>query len=283
MRKYWNAISVAALGLSFLIAVASFAQDTPGPGAGTPGPGKGKAGKGKAKAPSLPAPRNKEGRIVLGPGAAGTGFWGGGGSIIGGAGNLALEAVPFQPWARGLYDLRRTNAGQEDDPHVRCMPPGGPRQFQTPNGFEFLEMPDLKRIYIVFGGGPRSWRVIYMDGRKLPTNDEDRVPTFLGYSTGHWEGDTLVVESEGYNEKFWMHRGGLPHTVALHLTEKFTRPDFDTLKYEVTINDPKAYTRPWTGSFNVPWTYTNWDGSPGGELQEYFCQDYERDVQLFDK
>jgi hypothetical protein len=93
----------------------------------------------------------------------------------------------------------------------------------------------------------------------------------------------LVVESEGYNEKFWMHRGGLPHTDALHLTEKFTRPDFDTLKYEVTINDPKAYTKPWTGSFTVPWTYTNWDGTPGGEIQEYFCQDYERDVQLFDK
>jgi hypothetical protein len=276
-------LSGAALALSLLGAVAVLAQDTPGPSAGTPGPGKGKGAKGKSKAPSQPAPKNKDGRVSLGPGAAGTGFWGGGGSIIGGAGNLALEAVPFQPWARALYDARRSNEGQRDDPHVRCMPPGGPRAFQTPNGFEFLEQPELKRIYIVFGGGPRSWRVIYMDGRKLPPNDEDRVPTYLGYSVGHWEGDTLVVESEGYNEKFWMHRGGLPHTDALHLTEKFTRPDFDTLKYEVTINDPKAYTRPWTGSFTVPWTYTNWDGTPGGEIQEYFCQDYERDVQLFDK
>ncbi len=284
MRGWWG---TAALGVSLMCAAAMLAQDTPGPGAGTPGPGKGKGGKGKAaKAASAPAPRNAAGRVVLGPGAAGRGYWGGGGSIIGKAGsptNLDEADVPFQDWARELYKVRRTNEGQKDDPHVRCMPPGGPRAFQTPNGFEFLEMPELKRIYVVFGGGPRSWRVIYMDGRALPPADEDRAPTYTGYSTGHWEGDTLVVESEGYNERFWMHRGGLPHSDALHMTERFSRPDFDTLKYEVTINDPKVYTKPWTGGFNVPWTYTNWDGSPGGEITEYFCQDYERDVESFDK
>lgn len=277
MRR-WHLAAAAALAVALLYAPGSEAQ--------TPGPGKGKA-KGKAaKGPSRPAPRNKDGRVVLGPGEDGRGFWGGGGSIIGKgalATNLDEEEVPFQPWARALYKARRTNEGQRDDPHVRCMPPGGPRQFQTPNGFEFLEMPELKRIYIVFGGGPRSWRVIYMDGRALPPADEDRIPTYLGYSSGRWEGDTLVVESEGYNERFWMHRGGLPHTDALHLTERFSRPDFDTLRYEVTVNDPKAYTRPWTGGFTVPWTYTNWDGTPGGEIHEYFCQDYERDVESFEK
>jgi hypothetical protein len=74
-----------------------------------------------------------------------------------------------------------------------------------------------------------------------------------------------------------MHRGGLPHTDALTLTERFSRPDFDTLRYEVTIDDPKAYTRPWSGGFNVSWTYTNWDGTPGGDIHEYFCQENERD------
>ena len=69
----------------------------------------------------------------------------------------------------------------------------------------------------------------------------------------------------------------MPHTDALHLTERFTRPDYDTLKYEVTVNDPKAYTKPWNGGFTVPWTYTNWDGTPGGEMHEYLCQDNERD------
>jgi hypothetical protein len=177
-----------------------------------------------------------------------------------------------------LYAVRQ-GEGQKDDPHARCKPPGGPRQLQTPNGFEFLEIADPPKIVMLFGGGPRSWRAIYMDGRSLPPANEDRVPTYLGYSTGRWEGDTLVVESEGYNEKFWFHRGGLPHTDALHLTERFSRPDYDTLRYDVTVKDPKAYTRPWSGGFTVPWTYTNWDGSPGGEIQEYFCQDDERDYQ----
>jgi hypothetical protein len=249
---------------------------------GTPGPSAMK--KGKAKGPSAPAPRNAEGRVILGPGPGQRGFWGGGGSIVGRGGgtkpNLSVDQVPFQPWAKALYEVRQ-HEGQKDDPHIRCLPPGGPRQFQTPNGFEFLEIPDQKKIVILFGGGPRSWRAIYTDGRALPPANEDRVPTYLGYSTAHWEGDTLVVESEGYNEKFWMHRGGLPHTDALHLTERFTRRDYDTLVYDVTINDPKAYTKPWTGGFTVPWTYTNWDGTPGGDIQEYFCQDDERDYKTF--
>jgi hypothetical protein len=272
-----NRLVAAAMtvGLSAALAPWVMAQETPGP-VQTSGPGRG-----KKRGPTSPAPRNKDGRVSLGPGPGQTGFWGGGGSIVGRGGsslptNLLIGDVPFQPWAAALYKIRQ-GAGQKDDPHARCLPPGGPRQFQTPNGFEFLEIPDQKKIVIVFGGGPRSWRVIYTDGRALPKADEDRIPTYFGYSSGHWEGDTLVVESEGYNEKFWFHRGGLPHTDALHLTERFSRPDYDTLKYEVTVNDPKAYTRPWNGGFTVPWTYTNWDGTPGGEIQEYLCQDNERD------
>jgi hypothetical protein len=272
-----NGLTAAAMavGLSMALAPWVMAQETPGP-VQTSGPGRG-----KKRGPAQPAPRNKDGRVSLGPGPGQTGFWGGGGSIVGRGGsslptNLLIGDVPFQPWAASLYKIRQ-GPGQKDDPHARCLPPGGPRQFQTPNGFEFLEIPDQKKIVIVFGGGPRSWRVIYTDGRALPKADEDRIPTYFGYSSGHWEADTLVVESEGYNEKFWFHRGGLPHTDALHLTERFSRPDYDTLKYEVTVNDPKAYTKPWNGGFTVPWTYTNWDGTPGGEIQEYLCQDNERD------
>jgi hypothetical protein len=271
MRRVW--IAALAAG-AFLAALVAAPAQTPGPGRG-----KGKA----APAASRPAPRNAQGRVTFGPGPDGKGFWGGGGSIIGrGRGslptNLLPEDVPFQPWARALYAVRQ-NEGQKDDPHARCMPPGGPRQFQTPNGFEFIEDPERKRIAILFGGGPRSWRVIPLDGRALPPPGEDRIATYFGYSTGRWEGDTLVVESEGYNERFWFHRGGLPHTEALHLTERFSRPDFDTLVYQVTVNDPHAYTAPWSGGFTVPWTYTNWDGSEGGEIHEYFCQDNERDYQ----
>jgi hypothetical protein len=269
--------AAAAMAVALALAVISFAQETPGPGAG-----KGKL-KGKArKGPSEPAPRNAEGRVTFGPGPGQKGFWGGGGSITGRGGNslptnLMPADVPLQPWARALWQVRQKE-GQKDDPHARCLPPGGPRQFQTPNGFEFLEIADQKKIVIVFGGGPRSWRTIWLDGRALPPADEDRIPTYFGYSSGHWQDkDMLVVESEGYNEKFWFVRGGLPHTDALHLTERFSRPDYDTLKYEVTVNDPKAYTRPWDGGFTVPWTYTNWDGTPGGEIHEYLCQDNERD------
>lgn len=251
----------------------------------TPGPGR---GRGAAAGPSKPAPRHPDGHVNLGPPPGEKGFWGGGGSIVATAGrggrggaaskNLTIDQIPFQPWARALYEVR-LKVGDKDDPHARCTPPGGPRQFQTPNGFEFIEQPELKRMIIVFGGGPRSWRLIHMDGRKLPDpHDPDLPDTYFGYSVGRWEGDTLVVESTGYNEKFWMHRGGLPHTDALRLTERFTRVDYDTLLYEVTVDDPKAYTRPWSGSFTVPWTYTNWDGTPGGEIHEYFCQDNERDA-----
>jgi hypothetical protein len=250
------------------------------------GPAAGRAGgrgRGAARGPSKPTPRRADGRVNLGPPPGERGFWGSGGSILaGGRGgapskNLTVDQVPFQPWAKALYEIRQ-KVGDKDDPHARCMPPGGPRQFQTPNGFEFIEQPELKRMIIVFGGGPHTWRLIAMDGRALPKHDDPDLPdTFFGYSVGRWEGDTLVVESTGYNEKFWMHRGGLPHTDALTLTERFSRPDYDTLRYEVTVDDPKAYTRPWTGSFTVAWTYTNWDGSPGGEIHEYFCQENERD------
>ena len=272
------------------IAAPAGAQTDPAGGGGL-GPATGRAGgrggRGAAAGPRKPTPRHADGRVNLGPPPGERGFWGSGGSIVANAGrgraggapstNLTPDQIPFQPWAKALYEIRQ-KVGDKDDPHARCVPPGGMRQFQTPNGFEFVEQPDLKRMYIVFGGGPRSWRLIQMDGRKLPDpHDEDLPDTYFGYSVGRWEGDTLVVESTGYNEKFWMHRGGLPHTDALKLTERFSRPDYDTLRYEVTIDDPKAYTKPWTGSFTVAWTYTNWDGTPGGDIHEYFCQENERD------
>ena len=249
-------LTIVAAGLFCLLLIPVAAQETPGPGrgaqgrggggGGTPGPGR---GRGAAAGPSKPTPRFSDGHVNLGAPAGGSGFWGGGGSIVGKRGsslptNPEVGEVPFQPWAKALYEVRQ-KVGDKDDPHARCLPPGGPRQFQTPNGFEFIEQPDRKRITIIFGGGPRSWRFIYLDGRPLPSLDDlDLIPTYFGYSTGKWMGDTLVVESTGYNEKFWFHRGGLPHTDALHLTERFSRPDFDTLRYEVTVDDPKAYTRP---------------------------------------
>lgn len=180
----------------------------------------------------------------------------------------ADKVAPFQPWAKGLYEYRQRTL-LKDDPMLSCLPPGGPRIFQVAHGVQFLEQPERQRIFVMSGGGNRNWRLIYLDGRALP-HSEDVTPTYFGYSSGHWDGDTLVVESDAFNERFWFSGGGLPHTEALRLTEKFSRPDFDTLKYEVTVNDPGAYTRPWSSAWTLHWV-------AGQEIQEYFCQDNPHD------
>ena len=111
--------------------------------------------------------------------------------------------------------------------------------------------------------------MVPLDGRALP-NVDNETPTYFGFSTGRWEGDTLVVTSTGYNERFWFSNGGLPHTESLKLTERFTRPDFNTLRYEVTVDDVGAYTRPWTSAWTLQWVANE-------EIPEYFCDDNNRD------
>jgi hypothetical protein len=171
-----------------------------------------------------------------------------------------VSEVPFQPWAKDLYTFRQRNPFE---PHTRCKPSGGVRQFVTPYGAEFVDMPELKRVFIMDIGGPHSYRIVFMDGRPHP---KDLEPSYFGHSIGHWEGDTLVVDTVGFNEQFWIDREGSPHTEKLHFIEKFTRTDFNTMKYEVTIDDPGAYTRPWSSGFLLRWT-------PNLELFEYVCQD----------
>ncbi|HET9943703.1 MAG TPA: hypothetical protein VFR05_10195 [Terriglobia bacterium] len=173
---------------------------------------------------------------------------------------LTISEVPFQPWARALYLYRQEN---QLEPHTRCKPSGGPRPFLTPYGVEFLELRDLQRIVIVDIGGPHTIRVIYTDGRPHPA---DLPPGYLGHSTGKWEGKTLLVDTVGFNERFWIDRFGLPHTHLLHVTERFTRIDDTTLKYEVTIDDRGAYTAPWTSGVLLRW-------NPNQDLFEYVCQD----------
>ena len=120
--------------------------------------------------------------------------------------NLKIPDVPFQDWARALYESRQAN-NTADDPHVRCKSSGGPRLYHTPYGFEIVDIPELERIYVMGVGGPHTWRVIYMDGRERP---KDIDPSFHGYSIGHWEGEKLVVESTNFNQRFWLSREGIP-------------------------------------------------------------------------
>lgn len=247
--------------------------------------GRGARGAAQPAAPSKPTPHWPDGRVNLSQAPGIKGFWNVmGGNPIGKTGtglptNLTLEEVPFQDWARELYAYRQSRGGL-DDPHARCQPAGGMRFFTVPNGMEIIDQPELQRMFIIDGEN-RDWRRIAMEpGRKHPPEDQLN-PSYFGDSIGHWEGETLVVDTVGFNEKFWFIRGGLPHTRYMHLTERFTRIDFDTLKYEVTIDDKGAYTRPWNGGWLIKWQYTNYDSSPGGEIHEYFCIDNERDAIEF--
>ena len=175
--------------------------------------------------------------------------------------DIKVSQIPFQEWAKELFAYRRVNTDR-DSPHARCKPSAGPRQITTAYGFEFLELPELKQAIIFDIGGPQTFRVVYMDGRPHPEKLE---PSYYGHSIGRWEGDTLVVDTVGFNEKHWIDTLGLMHTDQLHQIERFTRLDFGTLKYEVTIDDPGAYTDKWTGGVLLRW-------AEGDELFEYICQ-----------
>jgi hypothetical protein len=214
-----------------------------------------------------PAPRWPDGRVYLGSAPGKKGYW----EVRPGLGGFRADSVPFQPWARALYDYRQATYSK-DSPLVDCKAAPGPSFFNAP-GFEFVDVPELKSIFILNIAGPHSWRVIYMDGRAHP-RPEDLRPTFLGHSIGHWEGDTLVIDSVGFNEKQWA-VGAFPTTSQLHLIERISRADLKTLTYEATIDDPGAYTKPWTGRWTInAKTASSWVA--GGEMFEYICADADR-------
>jgi hypothetical protein len=226
------------------------------------GPVSAQSGSGSADvAPPLPTPRLPDGTVDLG----GDGVWNirwiqnFGEQIVGGG------DVPFLPWTRAMHAYNASN-NVAYDPEGFCLPPGGPRAFGTPYPAEFIQQAD--RIIVIFEGGAHVWREIHMDGREHP-DPEVLNPTYFGHSVGHWEGDTLVVDTVGYNEKTWLDYGGHMHTDQLHTVERFTRPDRDTLHYEVMIDDPGAYSEPWTIAWDTRW-------NEGQELQEYICQENNR-------
>ena len=248
---------------------------------------------------NAPAPRTADGRIVLGntttlkgvwvggglgfcnantvaapaflnPGAGrGAGAAGAPGAAAGGAAGRAggrggaaaapCTPIPYMPWTLAVSNDRRRN---ELEPHTRCKPSGGPRQWLTPYGAEFIELPEEKIAYIFDIGGPHTYRTIYLDGRSHPAQP---TPSYYGHSIGWWEGDTFVVDTIGFNESFWIDRGQIPHTEQLHLVEKYTRTALGSMRYELTVDDPGAYTAPFTGTSNLRW-------EDGTELFEYVCQ-----------
>jgi hypothetical protein len=230
-----------------------------------------------------PAPRWPDGVPILGAQDASGGYWGyptetalvqDGAHVPMDAYGLleniddAAKVAPMQPWALGLYKDRQRRKLRDDPMYLKCKPPGGVRQFQSPLGVQFVEDRARQRIFVIMGNGDENYRIMYLDGRKPigQVGGDDDNPLYYGRSVGKWVGDTLVVDTTDFSEGFWFTNGGLPHTNLLHLTERFSRPNFDTLHYEVTVNDPGAYTKPWSASWDLHWV--------GGEdLPVYYCQD----------
>jgi hypothetical protein len=277
MRRRFLLLGAVVLFLSSVMAESALTQQQPQqqqpqqqapqqPGAGggvqvgVPagrGPAPTAAGRGRQTGPPPgPTPRTADGHVILGGAKPSEkGVW-----LPGGGGGQTLEGtIPFQPWARAVLDDRQKN---QLEPHTRCKPSGATRQFLTPYGVEFVDLPEIQRVYIFDIGGPHTYRTVYMDGRVHPA---DLAPSYYGHSIGWWDGDTLVVDTVGYNEGFWMDRRGSPHTDKLHTIERFTRTDSATMKYEITVDDPGAYTSEWKSTFNLRW-------EAGTELFEYVCQ-----------
>jgi len=282
MPHHRSAMAATAAALAIVAALAVDAQTQ------APARGRGRGAQtSPPPAPAGPPPRLPNGQINLGAVPGQKGFWNSfNGQLIGRRGNalptnLLVEDVPFRPWAKALFEYRQVRGGL-DDPHARCQPAGGIRFLTAPNGTEFVQQPELNRI-LVLDGENRNWKRIAMEpGRKHPSAD-DLNPSYFGDAIGRWEGDTLVVDTVGFNEKFWAFRNGLPHTKFLHLTERYTRLDMNRIRYEFTVDDTAAYTRPWSGGWHINWQNTNYDGTPGGEIHEYFCIDNERDSEHLER
>jgi hypothetical protein len=170
------------------------------------------------------------------------------------------ETLPLQPWAEQLAKKRMS----KDDPEANCLPAGVPRM--APYPWKIVQQPKL--VVLLFEGNIHTYRQIFMDGRGHP---DDLDPTWYGHSIGKWEGDTLVVDTIGFNDRFWFDFAGHPHTEKLHITERYRRPDYSRLEFEVLIDDPGAYTKPFTMYGQSPLVENS-------EIIEYICNENNQDV-----
>ena len=179
--------------------------------------------------------------------------------------NLAADGieVPFQPWAEKLYKERSENLGK-GRPSERCLTHGVTDFDALGINWKIIQTPGMIAVlYEAYN----HYRQIFLDGRPLPKPAQ---PAYLGYSVGRWEGETLVVETTGFNDVGWLDDGGHPQTEALHVTERFRRRDFGHMDLQLTIDDPKAYTKPWGPTLRLNF-------QPDDELMESICEN-EKDV-----
>ncbi|HEY6340240.1 MAG TPA: hypothetical protein VIY49_02005 [Bryobacteraceae bacterium] len=176
--------------------------------------------------------------------------------------DLAVDGVevPFQPWDAALYKERQENHGK-GRPSERCLTHGVTDFDALATPRKIIQTPGL--IAILFESY-NHWRQIFLDGRPLPKTIQ---PVYMGYSVGKWDGDTLVVETAGFNDQGWLDDGGHPQTEALHVTERLRRPNFGHIDLQITIDDPGAYTKPWTVNLS------GFNFLADEELMESICED----------
>jgi len=238
--------TVFAALLFFVASAAAEAQWLKQPTPGMPRTADGK--------PNLaaPAPRAAEGHPDL------TGLWQLG-TEIGYAANITadLAARDIQPWAAALSRQRLEEFGK-DDPEITGCKPGGPRHITRGGLTKVIQTP----VVIVFLFEDLSYRQIFLDGRRMP-NDPN--PTWMGYSIGHWDGDTLVVETSGFNDRTWLDFAGHPHSEMLKMTERFRRTSFGRLELQVTLEDPAVYAKPVTVAASGNFV-------PDTDLIEFVCE-----------
>jgi hypothetical protein len=204
---------------------------------------------------AAPAPRTADGKPDL------SGIWrmNGLGYTFNIFGN---QHVDMLPWAKAVHAERGANYAK-DSPDTNCLPAGPRAGLFGQEPVKFVQTPGL--LLVIYEGAPT--RQIFLDGRALP---KDPNPSWMGYSVGRWEGDTLVVDTAGYNDRTWLDLTGHPHTEALRVTERFRRLDFGHIQMQMTFDDPHTYVKPWTIDVAVEFM-------PDTELIEHVCNENEKD------
>lgn len=197
-----------------------------------------------------------------------SGQWSGG---LGGGLHSIGKAPPMLPDAQSRFNANtaelKTTGVITTDPTFSCEPPGVPRIYDLGSSLvEVYQAKDRPERIFIFYEVIHTWRTIWMNNRPMP--DNGGVPRALGYSLGHWEGNDLVVDTTGFSDWGWINRGGFPHSDAVHVIERFRRPDQDHMRLDITLDDPKAYAQPWKMAIDFT-LRQDWD------FAESFCRPSE--------
>jgi hypothetical protein len=186
--------------------------------------------------------------------------------LINVAADLKPEELGMKPEGAALMRQRAARFSA-DHPGLKCLPSGIPEKDAVPAPVKIIQTPD---VAVLLYESRSIFRQVFLDGRPMPTGDAE--PQWQGYSTGRWEGDTLVVDTRGFREEGWLDMAGHPGSAQLHVTERFRRPAYGSLELEIIVDDPKYYSKPWVvrEKFHL---------LPDGELLEHICEENNRDPE----